>query len=140
MRRAALGTLLLLIACAETGTRPADTATTRETLLARASTTGALVRAAPLCGRPLTILAQDRAARLETAAIALHQRQGGLAARDEFLREMEPPAFDPRLRGRDRAAWCSAREAEIAQLDTMLNGAEGQALVQRAEAVMSEAP
>jgi hypothetical protein len=140
MRHAALGALLLLVGCAETGPRATTTATARETLLARASTIGALVRAAPLCGRPLTILAQDRAARLETAAIALHQRQGGLAARDEFLREMEPPAFDPGRRGRDRATWCSAREAEIAQLDTTLSGAEGQALVQRAETVMNEAP
>ncbi|GGC42032.1 hypothetical protein GCM10011504_20580 [Siccirubricoccus deserti] len=138
MRRAALGILLLLTACAETGARTAGTAAPGEMLLARAPTIGALVRAAPLCGRPLTMLAQDRAARLETAAIALHQQQGGLAARDEFLRGMEPPAFDPRRRGSDRAAWCSAREAEITRLDAMLSGEDGKALVRSAEAVMGE--
>jgi hypothetical protein len=137
MRRAALATLLLLVACTDTGTRDAATAAAQEALLARAATIGALVRAAPLCGLPLTILAQDRAARLETAAIALHQQRGGLAARDEFLRGLEPPGFDPRRRGRDRAVWCSAREAEVARLDTMLSGEEGQALVLRAKAVMT---
>jgi hypothetical protein len=138
MRRVALGTLLLLVACAETGGRDPAPAAAREALLAQATTIGALVRAAPLCGRPLTIPAQDRAARLETAAIALHQQQGGLAARDEFLRGLKPPSFDPQRRGRDRAAWCSAREAEIARLDAMLSGTEGEALVQSASVVTGE--
>src|SRR4051794_16575410 len=127
MRRAALGALLLLAACAAPAEPDAATSAARQAILARAQGTGALVRAAPLCRLPLSMAAQDRAARLETTVLALHQLQGGTAERDAFLHGLEPPAFDPHRHGRDREAWCSARQAEIARLDLMLAGAEGEA-------------
>ncbi|MBV1798626.1 hypothetical protein [Siccirubricoccus sp. G192] len=102
-------------------------------VLERARSIGEMVRAASICNAMLSMPAQDRAARIEAAAIELHNRRGGVAARDAFLHALRPPAFDPAQHGRDRAAWCNARRAEIARMDTVLAGPEGAALVQRAE-------
>jgi hypothetical protein len=105
-------------------------------LAERAPTIGTLMRAASVCRVQMSAQAQDRAARIEAAALRQRQRQGGVAARDAFLAAMQPPAFDPRQRGRDRMAWCSARQAEIARLNATLGGPEGAALADRAEAAL----
>src|SRR5687768_16107753 len=103
----ALLAMALLIGCADTGT-PAHSPDAQE-ILERAPAIGEAVRAASVCDVTLSMPAQDRAARIEAAAIELHNHQGGIAARDAFLHALRPPVFDPRQRGRDRAAWCSAR-------------------------------
>ena len=95
---------------------------------------GELVRAGQVCGVPVSLTALDRAARIEAAAIELNERQGGTEARDNFLRSMAPPSFDPGQRGRDRAQWCSGKRIEIERVDGFLTGASGTALVERAEA------
>ncbi|MCO6416425.1 hypothetical protein JYK14_09625 [Siccirubricoccus sp. KC 17139] len=133
MRRLLLGLLLLPMACAEAPPLDAARPAARPRMLARAADIGALVRAAMVCGRSLPVSAQDRAARLETAALALRQEEAGTEGRDAFLRSMEPPAFTSRQGSRDRRAWCSAREAEIARLEAMLAGPEGEALTAEAE-------
>jgi hypothetical protein len=103
-------------------------------LLTRAPEIGSLVRAAQLCGVALSQPAQERAARIEEAALELHRARGGMPARDAFLHSMAPPRFEPRQRGRDRIAWCAAKRPAVQQMDGLLNGTEGTALVQRAEA------
>ncbi|WP_149537596.1 hypothetical protein [Siccirubricoccus phaeus] len=133
MRRCLLALLLLPAACAEAPPPDAAHPGVRQRVLGRAADIGTLVRAAPLCGRPLPVSAQDRAARLETAALTLRQQEAGTEGRDAFLRSMAPPSFDPRQRGGDRGTWCSAREAEITRLQAMLTGPEGEALAAEAE-------
>jgi len=133
MRLGPLLLLPLLIACAE-DTPPAAPALGLQELAARAPEIGGLVRAAQFCGLPLSQPAHDRAARIEAAAIGLHRQRGGTLARDAFLREMAPPVFEGRNRSRDRAAWCTTKRPEVQRIDAMLNGPEGTALVQRAEA------
>src|SRR5689334_18276150 len=81
---------------------PAAPAYDLEELASKAPEIGTLVRAAQLCGQVLSQPAQERAARIEEAAIELQQHRGGTPARDAFLREMAPPRFDPKQRGRDR--------------------------------------
>ncbi|MBK1658185.1 hypothetical protein [Paracraurococcus ruber] len=126
--------LPLLAACAAEPPMAAAPAADAQALAARATGIGGLVRAAQLCGIPLSQQAQDRAARIEAAAIALHQHRGGMPARDGFLREMAPPGFEGRRRTQDRAAWCAGRRGAVESLDAMLNGPEGTALMQQAEA------
>jgi hypothetical protein len=105
-------------------------------LMAKAPEIGALVRAAQFCAIPLSQPAQDRAARIEAAAIELHRQRGGTTARDAYLRGMAPPAFEGRQRGSDRTAWCTTKRQAVTGLDAMLNSAEGTALVERAEAIL----
>lgn len=109
---------------------------TAQELAARAPRIGALLRAASACRVAVSVPAQDRAARIEAAALVLRQRQDGTAARDALLASLRPPEFDPQQLGRDREAWCAARQAEIARLDAILRGPEGAALAERAEAVL----
>lgn len=133
MRRL-LPLLTLLVACASEPPAPVAPAYDLQELATKAPTIGATVRAAQLCVLPLSQPAQDRAARIEAAAIALHQQRGGTVARDAFLQGMAPPTFEGRQRLRDRHAWCAAQRPGVQQMDAMLNSAEGTALVQRAEA------
>ncbi|MDN3562806.1 hypothetical protein QWZ14_00180 [Paeniroseomonas aquatica] len=133
--------LLLLAAlsgCAGGGAVPrSGQADGRQELEASAPILGDLVRAGQVCGIAVSTAALDRAARIEAAVIELHRRQGGTAARDDFLRSMAPPSFDPRQGGADRAAWCAARQAEIARADGFLTGRSGDALLLRAEATLA---
>ena len=127
--------LMLLGACAaEPGDRP-DENGMRPAVMARATLLGVHVRAALACGVPLSAAAQDRAAAIESAALRMQERQGGRAARDAYLHALAPPAFDPRRHGRDRAAWCAERGADIQRVGAWLDSAEGAAFAQRAEAV-----
>ena len=129
---------LLLAACVDDPPPPALSGTdpTAQELAARAPRIGALLRAASACRVTVSVPAQDRAARIEAAALALRQRQDGTAARDALLASLQPPGFDPQQLGRDREAWCTARQAEIARLDASLRSPEGAALAERAEAVL----
>ena len=137
MRQGSLLLLPLLLGCVgepSPSTRPPYDL---QELATRAPGIGALVRAVQLCGLTLSQPAQERAAQIEAAAIELHQHQGGTLERDAFLRGMAPPRFDPPHASRDRAAWCAAKRPEVQQMDAMLNGADGTALVQRAEAAQA---
>ena len=127
----ALLAMTLVAGCVDA--RPPAQSLEAQEILERARAIGETVRAASVCNAMLSMPAQDRAARIEAAAIELHNHQGGVAARDAFLHALRPPAFDPGQRGRDRAAWCNARRAEIARMDSVLAGPEGAALAQRAE-------
>lgn len=132
MRRATL-CALALAACAQSATPPAGlTADEVAALTARTQLIGAAVRAAAACDRPLSMLAQDQAARLETAMIALRQAKGGAAERDAFLAPMRPPEAAS-MRG--RIAWCARQRPDLAGVERFLTGETGQALIQRAEAV-----
>lgn len=124
----------LLAACADGVPVAAAPPQDPDGIIQQGATIGMLTRAAPVCGIALPVQVQDRAARIEAAVLRIREQQGGLTARDAFLHALQPPEFDPRRRGRDRAAWCDARRAEIARMDAMLSGPEGAALVQQAEA------
>ncbi len=100
----------------------------------RAAVLGGFVRGAMACGMPVSATAQDRAAAIETAALDLHQREGGRAARDAVLQAMQPPAFDPRQRGRDRDAWCVRRREDARRVAAWLESEEGAAFAREAEA------
>ncbi|RAI60258.1 hypothetical protein [Roseicella frigidaeris] len=126
--------MLLLAACTGLGL-PAAPAADPEAFASRASGIGMLVRAAHLCGIPLSQGAQDRAARIEVAAIAWQQSRGGVPARDAFLRAMAPPRFDGRSRKTEREEWCAARRPTVQELDGRLTGPEGDRLIEQAEAV-----
>lgn len=130
--------LPLLAACAGFGL-PAAPEPDAEAFTARASGIGMLVRAAHLCSVPLSQTAQDRAARIEVAAIAWKQSQGGTTARDAFLRGMAPPRFDNRTRKTEREEWCDARRGTVRELDGRLTGPEGDTLIGQAEAVQRRA-
>ncbi|RYI78167.1 MAG: hypothetical protein EON47_24700 [Acetobacteraceae bacterium] len=114
--------------------RPGGPAYDLQELAISAPILGELVRAGQVCGVPVSITALDRAARIEAAAIELHERQGGMPARDDFLRSMAPPSFEARQRGRDKAQWCAGKRPEIERVDRLLTGEAGQALLRRAEA------
>ena len=114
--------------------RPDGSAYDLQELAISAPILGELVRAGQVCGVPVSITALDRAARIEAAAIELHERQGGMPARDDFLRSMAPPNFEARQRGRDKAQWCAGKRPEIERVDGLLTGEAGQALLRRAEA------
>ncbi len=98
---------------------------------------GELVRAAAVCGVPVSITAQDRAARIEAAALEIAVRDGGMQARDTYLRSVQPPSFDPRRRGQDRAQYCNPKRLDVERMDGFLSGADGATLTQRAEAIRS---
>ncbi|MBL6456977.1 hypothetical protein JMJ55_16690 [Belnapia sp. T6] len=131
MRRT-LGLILLLAGCAETpvATPPPELGE----VAANAPVLGEAVRAGQACGIPVPVTALDRAARIEAAAIEQREREGGTAARDDFLRAMAPPEFDARHQA-DRNRWCAARRPEIERATGFLTGPEGSALAQRAEAM-----
>jgi len=124
---------LALAACA-VPPPPGDRGSTDEiaALSARTQLIGAVVRAAAACDRPLSTAAQDQAARLETALIALHQAKGGVAERDAFLAPMRPPEA-PNLRG--RIAWCARQRADLDGVERFLTGDGAMAMILRAEAV-----
>src|SRR5215212_8188122 len=124
---------LLLLACTE-APPPAVSIHDLEELATKAPEIGGLVRAAQLCGLALSQPAQERAARIEEAALELQRHRGGTTARDTLLRSMAPPHFEPKQHGRDRAAWCMEKRPAVQRMDGMLNSTEGTALVQRAEA------
>ena len=130
MRRR-LATLLLLGACAAEPRPPAPLTLAQVT--ERATPLGQQMRAAQAGAIDLPASAQDRAARIEATAIALNQLQGGVAARDAFLRGLEPQ----RQRPRDRAAWCREQTPAIARSAQWLGSAEGEAFAQRAEALLN---
>lgn len=133
-RLAALPLMLLAAACAADAppgpARPEDGAALAE----RAAVLGSFMRAALVCGLPVSATAQDRAAAIETAALDMHQRRGGTPARDAFLKALQPPRFDPRRAGRDRAAWCAERRPDVARVAAWLDSAEGKEFAERAEA------
>lgn len=140
MRQASLLPLLLLLACAADPPPPAAPAHDLAELAGKAPEIGGLVRAAQLCGLALSRPAQERAARIEEAALEVQRHRGGTPARDALLHDMAPPRFEPRLRGRDRAAWCREKAPAVQRLDTMLNSPDGTGLVQRAEAAQASLP
>jgi hypothetical protein len=111
------------------------TALDADQVKASAPVVGELVRAAAVCGLPVSVTAQDRAARIEAVALDLALREGGMAARDSYLRSVQPPAFDARQRGRDRAQYCGQKRLDVERMDGFLAGPDGGALVQRAESL-----
>ena len=137
MRHGSLLPMLLLFAC--TADQPPSAASAHDLaeLTSKAPEIGGLVRAAQLCGLALSRPAQERAARIEEAALEVQRHRGGTQARDAFLHGMAPPHFDPKQRGRDRAAWCTDKGPAVQRMDGMLNSTEGTALVQRAEATQA---
>lgn len=94
---------------------------------------GEIIRAAAVCAVPVSLTGQDRAARIEGAALLAFARQGGEAARNQYLASVQPPNFDPSQRGRDRSAFCGGKRVDIERADTFLNSAEGTSLAQRAD-------
>jgi hypothetical protein len=128
--------MLMLLACT-VDPPPARPAHGQEELATKAPEIGGLVRAAQLCGLALSRPAQERAARIEEAALEVQRHRGGTQARDALLRDMAPPHFEPKQRGRDRAAWCTEKSPAVQRMDGMLNSTEGTALVQRAEAAQA---
>ncbi|WP_160119522.1 hypothetical protein [Rhodovarius lipocyclicus] len=94
---------------------------------------GEIIRAAAVCQMPVSLTAQDRAARIEAAALLAFARQGGDAARNQYLASVQPPNFDPARRGQDRSQYCGQKRLDIERADTFLNGAEGQSLAERAD-------
>ncbi len=137
MRPGFLLLLPLLVACAADPAPPATSAVDLQELATRAPEIGALVRAAQFCNVALSQPAQERAARIEEAALEVHKHRGGTPARDAFLQGLAPPRFEGRQHGRDRAAWCAEKRPAVQRMDGMLNSAEGTALVQRAEAAQA---
>jgi hypothetical protein len=137
MRHGSLLPMLLLLACTADPTPPVVPAYDLEEVTTKAPGIGGLVRAAQLCGLVLSQPAQERAARIEEAALEVQRSNGGTKARDAFLQAMAPPHFEPRQHGRDRAAWCAEKRPAVQRMDGMLNSSEGTALVQRAEAVQA---
>jgi hypothetical protein len=142
MRHTALPALLLtlsLAACGSGGgTAPQPARSTQldvDQVKASAPVVGELVRAASVCGVPVSITAQDRAARIEAAALDIAVREGGMTARDSYLRSVQPPTFDPRRRGQDRAQYCNPKRLDVERMDGFLSGPDGAALTQRAEAI-----
>ncbi|MBY0336058.1 MAG: hypothetical protein K2X11_05550 [Acetobacteraceae bacterium] len=132
--RNALALLLLLPAlagCARLGSRAGSY--DLQELATSAPIFGELIRAAATCGVPVSLTAQDRAARIEQAALLAYEQQGGAAMRDQYLRSVQPPAFDPARRGQDRAQWCGTKRLDIERADGFLSGAEGQAMAGRAD-------
>jgi len=129
-----LASLLLLAACAMDGLAPAPSPEDGQVLVERAAVLGGFMRAALACDLPVSTAAQDRAAMIETAALRRQQRRGGTAARDAFLLAMQPPAFDPRQRGRDRGAWCARQRPDVERIAAWLDSAEGEEFARRAEA------
>ncbi len=102
-------------------------------LVTSAPVFGELVRAASVCGVPVSLSAQDRAARIEGAALIAIRAQGGESAWNQYLQSVQPPAVDPRRRGQDRAAWCGTKRLDVERADSFLAGAEGQRLAERAD-------
>jgi hypothetical protein len=132
-RAAALAPLLLAACTAGPAPPPAASPPQPDAPLAeRAAILGGFLRAALLCGQPVSTTAQDRAAAIEAAALNLRQRQGGTAARDAFLRALQPPAFDPRRQGRDRDAWCARQRPDIRRVAAWLDSEEGAAFAAEA--------
>jgi hypothetical protein len=125
--------LLILAACAGPVAPPATL--DLQELTTSAPILGEVVRAGQACGVPMSVTALDRAARIEAVAIDYHQRQGGQAGRDTYLRGMAVPSFDTARGGRDRTQWCAGRRAEIERAEAYLSGAPGAGLVARAEAL-----
>ena len=140
MRRGRLLPMLLLGACTAASPSPAVSVHDPGDLDSKAREIGGLVRAAQPCSLVLSQPARERAARIEEAALEIERHRGGTQARDAFLRGMAPPAFEPKRRGRDRAAWCAEQGPALLRMDAMLNGPEGTALVQRAEAAQASLP
>lgn len=99
-------------------------------ILARAQVIGATLRAGAACGRPVGVLAQDHAARLETAAIALQEARSGIAGRDAFLASMRPPEAPT---ARARIAWCVRSRPDADGIERFLTAADGVALIATAE-------
>ncbi len=135
---------LLLAGCGRLGLSSSGPAATPgsstldvDQVRASAPVVGELVRAASVCGVPVSITAQDRAARIEAAALQIAARDGGMTARDTYLRSVQPPTFDPRRRGQDRAQYCGQKRLDVERMDGFLNGADGASLTQRAEAIRS---
>jgi hypothetical protein len=125
MRRS-LAALLVLGACASPPATPGPAE-----VVDRATLFGRSLRAAQACGADLPPDAQDRAARIEAAAIALKQRAGGTVDRDAFLASLLPP----RQRARARATWCRTQAQDISRTREWLTGPEAEAFVRAAEAL-----
>ena len=134
MKRTCLALLclpLVLAACQDAAS-PAGSgngAALREAA-ARAPLLGEAVRTAQFCGFPLSLAAQDRAARIEAVVIEMHRRDGGQPAVDRFLRSLQPPRIEPR----NRAGWCASHRQDFDRLHRFLASEEGEALASRAEA------
>lgn len=98
-----------------------------QAFIARAQVIGTHTRASIACNVPFSAAAQDRAAAIEATAIDLLHREGGTGTRDDYLRGLAPPVFDPAQQGRDRARWCATRQADIARVARWLDSDEGAA-------------
>jgi len=124
--RCSLAALFVLGACASPTTTPGPAE-----VMDRATLLGRSLRAAQACGADLPPAAQDRAARIEAAAIALKQRAGGTMDRDAFLASLLPP----RQRAPARATWCRTQAPDISRAREWLTGPEAEAFVRGAEAL-----
>ena len=101
---------------------------------------GGLVRAAAVCGVPVSTTAKDRAARIEAAALDIAMREGGQPARDSYLQSVQPPNFETRRQGQDRTQYCDPKRPEMERVNGFLFGAEGAALAQRADIIHATKP
>jgi hypothetical protein len=107
-----------------------------QSIVARAPALGQQLRAAMLCGVPVSPAAQDRAATIEAVAIAQHHQQGGTALRDAFLASLAPPTFAGRKS--DRFAWCASQRPEIERSARWLESDEGATWERRAAQALGQ--
>ena len=122
--------LPVLAGCSRLGLGRSTSSFDTQELAVSAPVFGEIIRAAGVCGVPMSLTAQDRGARIEAAALLGFQRQGGDAMRNQYLASVQPPNASPR----DRSGYCAGKRVDIERADTFLNSAEGEALARRADA------
>lgn len=130
MRRSLILATVLLATCAPEAPPAAEHPETRRAASDRARAIGQHMRAALACGLAVPATAQDRAATIESAALAWQQTKGGEAARDTWLHAIDPPAMTPRR----QQGWCQAQRPDIERVVRWLDGAEGEAFAASAAA------
>ena len=121
--------LPVLAGCSRLGIGRSSSSFDTQELAVSAPVFGEIIRAAAVCGVPMSLTAQDRGARIEGAALLAFQRQGGDAMRNQYLASVQPPNISPR----DRSGYCAGKRVDIERADTFLTGAEGEALARRAD-------
>jgi hypothetical protein len=102
-------------------------------LTERATPLGQQMRAAHVCEFSIPVSVQDRAGWIEATATALQQINGGVAARDAFLRTLAPPL----QRARQRDDWCKRRDAEVVRTAKLLDSDAAEHFALRAEALLN---
>lgn len=133
MRRCLILATILLATCAPEAPPAAESPDAGRAISDRARVLGQHMRAALACGLAVPPTAQDRAATIESAALAWQQAQGGEAARDAWLQAIDPPAMTPRrVQG-----WCAAQRPDIDRVIRWLDGPDGAAFAARAAEVQA---